>query len=372
MDHAIRVLNLFTVLNRGGAETMCMNLYRHIDRKRVQFDFLVYHEERGIYEDEIEALGGHVYRIPHLKNLPAHINAANAFFVEHREYTAVHNHMQCNGAFICRAARKSGIGTIIYHSHSGPLSVFENGMKIALRRIRNNILNRIALSNSTVYMACGQNAGLAIPEKYKPIKIIQNAIDLDMFKYDPSIRERIRKNEKCGDKLIIGHVGRIDAKKNQSFAIDVMRELIRINPKTELWLVGDGVLRQQIEEKAKNIGIADKVRFWGVRTDISELLQAMDVYLFPSIAEGLPVACIEAQAAGLPCVFSDGFDPHTVVTDNCQVLPLKQGPGVWAKTVQEMAKRPRVDKTEMIRQAGYDIAETSRFMQEFYLSRITE
>ena len=371
LNRPYRVLCLFTIMNRGGAETMCMNLYRHIDRSKVQFDFLVYHKERGSYEDEIELMGGHIYRVPHLKYLVAHIMGARAFFSAHKEFIVVHNHMQSNGSFICQEARRAGIDTIIYHSHSGPVPLFGNSLKVDIRRICNSIINKIALKNSTDYFACGETAATAIPGQCKPIIIIRNAIDLDLFKYNFQVRNRVRRENGCRDKLIIGNVARFDANKNQIFAIEILEQLIKKGYNAELWLVGDGTLKEQIERKTRERGLNEYVRFFGVRTDVNELLQAMDVYLFPSVAEGLPVACIEAQAAGLPCVFSDGFDSHTVVTDNCKVLSLKRSPEEWATEILKMAARPRTDKTKMVRQAGYDIKDTAKFLQNFYLSKAT-
>ena len=365
----IRVLNLFTILNRGGAETMCMNLYRHIDRTKVQFDFLVYHQERGIYEDEIESLGGHVFRIPDIHDLRDHIKGAREFFAQHKEFAAVHNHMQSSGGFICREAHRAGVGMIIYHSHFGPLPIFANGPKWTFQRLRNIMVDKLSLHSSTHFLACGEEAATAIPANYKPVIILRNAIDLDTFRYDPHTRDKIRSSEDCDNKLIVGNVARFDDNKNQSFAVDIIQQLLKMELNCELWLIGDGIRRQQIEGKVREQNLQEYVRFLGVRTDVNELLQAMDVFLFPSIAEGLPVSCIEAQAAGLPCVFSDGFDPNTVITDNCAVVSLQQSPAEWAKTIVRMSKIKRCDTSARIREVGYDIQETSKYMEKFYLSK---
>ena len=367
----IRVLNLFTILNRGGAETMCMNLYRHIDRTKVQFDFLVYHQERGIYEDEIESLGGHVFRIPDIHDLRDHIKGAREFFAQHNEFAAVHNHMQSNGGFICREARRAGIDMVIYHSHAAPVPIFSDGPEQAIKRLRNKMVNTLSLNNCSCYFACGEEAEKAIPKKYRPVVILRNAIDLNSFKYNPQVRENIRGIEGCENKLIVGNVARIDDNKNQTFAVDIIQQLTKMKPNCELWLIGDGSRRQQVEEKVREQNLQKHVRFLGVRTDVNALLQAMDVFLFPSIAEGLPVSCIEAQAAGLPCVFSDGFDPNTIITDNCTVMSLKQSSEKWAHAVLSASENTRSDTSMEIRRAGYDIKETARFMETYYLSKGT-
>lgn len=367
-EYPVRVLCLFTIMNRGGAETMCMNLYRHMEREKIQFDFLVYYPEKGIYEDEIKSMGGRVFRIPHPSNLLAHISAARTFFHEHPEYRIVHNHMQSNGALICAEAKKAGVPTIIYHSHSGALPILTKDYKLTLRRARNRLLNHIAINNSTFIFACGAAAANTIPAD-RTVLPLNNAVDLQLFRFSPQIREIMRKQLGCDDKLVIGHVGRFDSNKNQAFAIDVFEEVIKKEPNAELWLIGDGVQRQQIEQRVKKSGLEDKVRLLGIREDIPRLLQAMDAFLFPSIAEGLPVSCIEAQAAGLPCIFSAGFDPTTVITDHCRILSLKESPERWADTVLRMKNKERKDTFSELKSAGYDIEETSRQMEEFYLSR---
>lgn len=367
----MRVLCLFTILDRGGAETMCMNLYRNIDRSKVQFDFLVYHQERGSYEDEIETLGGVVYRIPDISCIISHIRGAKAFFKEHNEYHIVHNHMQSNGSFICHEAKKAGIKTIIYHSHAAPLPTFTWDFRTSMRRLRNKLINIIALRSCTDFFACGESAAEALP-KNQDKKIVQNAIDLKLFHYDYEKRKRVRKTLNCNNKLIIGNVGRMDMNKNQSFLIDVFQQVLLFDDASELWLIGDGILRKDLETKVQNEGLADKVRFFGVRQDVNELLQGMDVFVFTSIAEGLPVSCIEAQAAGLPCVFSDGFDKHTKVTDKCWFLSLKKDAKTWAEMILKGSKVERRDTSYILKSAGFDIEDTSTYMQEFYISRDIE
>ena len=368
---AIRVLNLFTILDRGGAETMCMNLYRHIDREKVQFDFLVYHKERGQYEDEIERLGGRIYRIPPInpKSIIAHIRGARMFFRDHPEYQVVHDHMGSNGAFVLWAAKQANVKTRIYHSHFEKLPLWNKSIKETCRRIVYRILGVIAKSASNCYFACGQRAAQVF-NRNKKVYILANAIDVEKFKYDQEARESKRKQLDCRDNIIIGNVARFAPDKNQKFSIIILQYMLKMRQDIELWLVGDGAQKKEIMELAKAKGVEEHVRFLGVRTDVDELLQAMDVFLFPSINEGLPVSCIEAQAAGLPCVFSDGFDPSTVVvSDNCRVLSLSESPRVWAETIIEMSNRERRDVAEKVREKGYDIKQTSEYMRKFYLSK---
>ena len=388
----IRVLCLFTLLDRGGAETMCMNLYRNIDRSKIQFDFLVYYPQRGAYEDEIESLGGRIYRIPHLdmRHLAGHIKGAREFFHSHPEYYIVHNHMGENGAFICREAKRAGVKTIIYHSHvdvapAFDFSLFHGGLSIkkqsvdvvrekksfvSKKQLLLKMLFPIAIKNSTDYFACGANAARAFGEKKSSVTILNNAIDLSRFIYSEE-RANAKKTEMCcKDKFIVGNVARINTNKNQTFAIEVLKELRKIKPNAQLLFIGEGENRRNLEKQIKDEGLEDQIRFLGIRSDVDELLQVMDVFLFPSIKEGLSVACIEAQAAGLPCVLSDGLDPSTIVVpENCRVLSLSESPQIWANTIVEISNRKRQDTTAAVRERGYDIKQTSEYMQRFYLEK---
>lgn len=366
----IRVLNLFTLLDRGGAETMCMNLYRNIDRSKIQFDFLVYYPQRGEYEDEIESLGGRIYRIPHLdpKNLYAHIKGARIFLKEHPEYNIVHDHMGENGAFICREAKKSGVKTIIYHSHTDKVPFYHFPFSIDAKLLKLRLLYPVAMNNITDKFACGKNSAKVFKSGSK-VYLLNNSINIERFQFNPAIRKKKRNELNLDNKLVIGNVARINDNKNQSFAINVISELVERNINCEMWFIGDGPLRKDLEEMAKNKRLDDRIRFLGIRSDVNELLQAMDVFLFPSKKEGLPVSCIEAQAAGLPCVFSDGFDPETKITANCKTLSLDDSIEKWAEAILSYSDFERVDTSEIVRKAGYDIKVTSKRMERFYLSR---
>ena len=367
----IRVLNLFTVLNRGGAETMCMNLYRHIDRDKVQFDFLVYHKERGIYEDEIEKLGGKVYRIPSIgpTSMFAHMRGAIDFFRKHPEYQIVHDHMGANGAFIMWAAKKANVKTRIFHSHFEKQALVTNSIKGTCKSLLYWTLGKMAKRCANYYFACGHRAAEVFDRRNK-VHILNNAIDVEEFRFNEELRENKRFELNCTNKIIIGNVARFDANKNQIFLLDVLRCVLEKRRDIELWLIGDGKQRNELIELSENMRLKEYIRFFGVREDVNELLQAMDVFVFPSVKEGLPVACIEAQASGIPCVFSDGFDPSTVIVpENCNILSLSESPQVWADTIVKMSTRTRSDKASQIRKKGYDIKQTAKYMQRFYLSR---
>ena len=199
---------------------------------------------------------------------------------------------------------------------------------------------------------------------------MNNAIDTQRFAFDLSTRAGIRKVFGYADELVIGHVGRFDAAKNQSFLLDVFSEIVKREPNAKLLLVGDGPLRKQIETKVAALGLSDRVIFTGVRSDVADLMQAMDILVFPSKNEGLPVTLVEAQAAGLPCVISDSIPKDAVITKNLvTTLSLQDSPEKWAEHVLSRKQEARSDHSEEVKAAGFDIRETAKWLEEFYLDK---
>lgn len=369
----IRVLNLFTILNRGGAETMVMNYYRHMDRSRVQFDFLVHREERGAYEDEIEALGGRIYRMPPVRPWTArgYRKAIRHFFSEHPEYRILHAHMSELGLYAFQVAKQMGIPVRICHAHNRPHGV---DLKSPVRwymktRMKPYITHRFM---------CGLESGEWLFGKTYADRFIQmnNAIDAAAFSYDPARRVEARQALSLPpDVLTVGHVGRFNHQKNHPFLIEAFAALHRQEPQSVLLLVGDGEDRPRIEEQVRASGLADAVRFLGSRSDIPDLLQAMDVFAFPSFFEGLSVASVEAQAAGLPCLISDGVPIECKKTDLVQVLPLAAGAEAWGGELLRLARESRENRrvtTDEIRAAGFDVACNAQWLEDFYCSVVEE
>lgn len=365
----IRVLNLFTILNRGGAETMVMNYYRHIDRSRVQFDFLVHREERGAYEDEIESLGGHIFRMMPVRPWTAvsYRRAIRVFFAEHPEYHILHAHMSELGLYAFEEAKRAGIPVRICHAHNAPHGIdFKSPVRWYMKtRMRPYITHRFM---------CGYESGLWLFGKKYQDSFIQmnNAIDAARFRFDTARRAAVRQSlELSDDILTVGHVGRFCYQKNHPFLIDAFASVRRQIPNAVLLLVGDGEDRGAMEARVRDKGLSGAVRFLGTRTDIPDLLQAMDVFAFPSHFEGLSVASVEAQAAGLPCLISDGIPIECKKTDLVHVLPLGAGADAWGAELARLARESREtrrDMSEEIRAAGFDIAENARWLQNFYLT----
>lgn len=366
MGEPIRILNLFTIMNRGGAETMVMNYYRSIDRSKVQFDFMVHRQERGAYDDEIEALGGRIFRMPPIRpwTAGAYRKMVRKFYQEHPEYKVIHAHMSELGYYDFLEAERAGVPVCICHAHNRPYGV---DLKSPIRWYYKTRM----IPHITHMFMCGQESGDWLFGKRNSAKFIQmnNAIDAKAYAFDESRRERMRVSLGLKDNFVIGHVGRFDLQKNHTFIIDIFDQVHKQEPSASLLLVGNdtGKIAEDIRRKVKERGLDEAVHFLGVRADVADLMQAMDVFLFPSFFEGLSVASVEAQASGLPTIISDGVPIECKITDLVKVMPLSESADVWANKLLELRKNHRRNTFEQIKAAGFDIAENAKKLQKFYI-----
>lgn len=295
----IRILQCVNDMHRAGLETMLMNYYRNIDREKIQFDFLTHRPERSDYDDEIESLGGKIYYAPRLypQNYPAYFSYMKDFFKKHPEYQIMHSHIDSMSYLPLLAGKKAGVPVRIAHSHNTSI---DKDFKYPLKQY---FRFRIT-SAANHYLACGEEAG-----KYlfgnKEFKVIPNAVDASKFYFNESVRQNKRKELGYTKEFVVGHVGRISYQKNHKFLIEVFNELQKLETNAVLMLVGVGEKEPEIREQVKRLKLEEKVRFLGNRSDVNELYQAMDVFVLPSLFEGIPVVGIEAQFADLPCIFSD-------------------------------------------------------------------
>lgn len=360
MSRPIRVLHVVTHMNRGGLETMLMNYYRNIDRTQVQFDFLVHRQERAAYDDEIESLGGKIYRLPRLNPWSrSYLRALDRFFIEHPEYKIVHSHLDCMSAIPLAAAKRAGVPVRIAHSHN-------NNQDKDLKYLLKLYYRQKIPDAATKLFACSESAGKWMFQG-KPFEVFNNAIDIKRYVYNEKTREIQREKWGIGeDKLVIGNVARFSPQKNHEFLIKIFNSLLK-TVDSVLLLVGDGELRPAIEKKVQELGIKERVIFTGVRDDVPALMQAMDVFVFPSRYEGLGIVAIEAQAAGLPCLISDGVTLECKKTDLVYQLPLKENPECWANMVIDLSKKERTDTYLEIVNSGYDIASQAGALQNYYI-----
>lgn len=362
-----RVLQVVTHMNRGGLETMLMNYYRSIDREQLQFDFLTHRPYDGDYGEEIKQMGGRIYHLPVLNPFSSsYKRELKHFFESHPEYQIVHVHQDCLSGVILKAAQACGVKVRIAHSHTAN-QVMDVKYPIKL------FCRRSIPKYATALMACGKDAGNWMFQG-ADYRVLNNAVNTRLYTFDSSKRKMMRMQIGIEEEeMVVGHVGNFTSPKNHLFLVDIFQEVKRQMPHSRLLLVGDhvGDLADRVKEKVKALGLADSVIFTGVRSDVPNLLQAMDVFVFPSNYEGLPMTMVEAQAAGLPCLISDKVPIECKMTDLVQQIPLADGPDIWAKKAIAAAKDTvREDTSAQIKAAGFDIAENAKWLQNYYLSAL--
>lgn len=360
MSEPIRVLQVVTYMGRGGLETMLMNYYRNIDRDKVQFDFLTHRDERWDYDDEIESLGGKIYHLPKLNPFSkSYLNDLDKFFKEHKEYQIVHCHQDCLSGVVLKVAKKNGVKFTIAHSHNANQ---DKNLKYLIKVFEKSKIPKYA----DKLFACGDEAGRWMFNTDN-FEVLNNAIDTDLYTYNKEKADKVKKEFSIENKFVVGHVGRFNPQKNHEFLIDVFNEIQKVKEDSVLMLVGDGDLRPEIEQKVQDLGLSDKVIFTGVRSDVNDLMQGMDVFLFPSLYEGLGIVLIEAQAAGLKCVISDTIPKDGVLTKDVTSISLNQSPAVWANEILKYQEYKRANNKEIIKKANYDIKNNAKTLEQFYI-----
>ena len=355
----IRILHIVNYMDRGGLETMLMNCYRHMDRDQIQFDFLVHRSFRADYDDEIESMGGKIFRLSRLNPFnPAYYHGLSRFFRAHPEYKIVHCHLDCMSSIPLLVAKQCGIPVRIAHGHN---SSQDKNLKYPLKLLSRKFIPQFA----THFFACS----LPTLEWMFPGqsgKVINNGIESDLFRYNDSVRNTMRSELGIGQELVVGHTGRFMPQKNHTFLIDIFAQLHRIQPNSRLLLIGEGPFMDTIRKKVSDLNLTDSVQFLGVRKDVHNLLQAMDIYVMPSQYEGLGIAAVEAQCSGLPCFLSDTIPTECHITDSVYPVSLDTSPSDWAEQILSVAAAPRHSGHEAVRKAGFDIQSTADYLQSFY------
>ncbi len=386
-ERPIRILQVLGRLDRGGAETMIMNLYRHMDRSRIQFDFVIHTEEICDYTEEVKRLGGRIYSMERFTPGTAlrYRRQWRAFFRAHPEYRIIHGHMRSTAVLYLQEAKRAGLVTIV-HSHntssgSGFSAVIKNIMQAPLRFQADYLFACSAWAGRWLYgkRACGKSN----------FRILLNGIDPECFRFDAAVRAGKRRELMSGMTLtscepedaetvenggngrerevtVFLHIGRLEEQKNHAFLLRIMREIAALNPRTVLYLCGAGPLEQKIREQIRAYGLEGHVFLLGMRTDVPALMQAADGMLFPSLFEGLPVTLVEAQAAGLPVLMADTVTDEVVLTDLVRTMPLSETPQNWARQALTMAAAGRERYADVIARSGYDVAENARELGRFY------
>ncbi len=338
---------------------MVMNYFRKLDRQKVTFDFLVRRPERGAYDDEIESLGGRIHRLK-----ISNPRAISRFFDLHPEYTMVHGHCSELGWLVYREAHRRGFDFVAAHAHNSPRGF---DLKSPVR----HLLKHAIRPHLTHCFTCGDEAArwLFGSRLSRGAIFLPNAVDTAALAHDPAMRRSVRRNEGWTGRTVVGNVGRFSAQKNHRFIVDIFAHLHRLDPTALLVLVGGGGdTERRTRERVRRLGLTNDVRFMGTRADIATLLQGIDVFLFPSLFEGLSVAMLEAQAAGLPVVCSDAIPRQGIVLpDLVTPLPLTAAPAVWAERVLHSVRTTRrTDRRAAMSAAGFDINTNSQWLEKFY------
>jgi glycosyltransferase involved in cell wall biosynthesis len=369
----IRVLHVVGGMSRGGAETWLMHVLRHIDRERFQMDFLVHTAERCAYDNEVRALGARILPCLGLTRPWSYAKNFRRILAAYGPYDVVHSHVHHYSGYTLRLAQRAGVPVRIAHSHidASSLDVSPGLLRWTYLTTMKRWIRRFA----TLGLAASGKAAEALfgPnwQRSSLCKLLYCGIDLVPFRAetDPSVRAVLRLPP---DAFVIGHVGRFDEQKNHQFMLKVVRSIVDSHPNTRLLLIGDGPLRAAIERRAAELGLSKHVVFAGLRADVPRvLLGAVDVFVLPSLYEGLPLVGLEAQAAGLPCVLSDAITRELdVLPQIIRRLPLSTPASVWADNVLAARRPPaavsRTQALQALEQSPFDIANSVTHLQRIY------
>lgn len=366
-EEPIRVASVIGRYIGGGVEAVTINYYRNIDKNKVQLDFICDEDSTNIPYEEIEKMGGKVIIIPSYSK-PFKYHKALKRVLKEGNYKIIHSNINTLSVFSLFAAKCAGVPVRIAHSHS------TSNKKEKKKNLMKQVLRPFSKVFATDYMCCSELAGrwLFGNKEYDKgnVYLLNNAIDLDKFKYNESLRKK--KRNELGikdDTLVIGHIGRFVAQKNHDFLIDIFNEIHKKNNNSILLLAGQGPLMEDIKNKVKELNLDDNVKFLGQRNDANELYQAFDVFLLPSLYEGLPVVGVEAQAAGLLCYLSDDMTKETKVLDITKFMSLNNTPEEWADNIlDDVKKYKRIDTSKEMTAKNFNIKEEAKKLEEYYLN----
>lgn len=363
----IRVLHSVSNMDRAGIETMLMNYYRHMDREKVQFDFLCNKTKPGAYDEEIKKMGGRIYHTPGLNpaKYPQYLKYMKQLFEEHKEYRIVEAHNGALGVYALHAAKVNKIPVRIFHAHGASIT---KDWKLPIKLVCKSMLP----ANMNHHFSCGVAAarcyfGDKVVDN-NDYELIPNAIEVERFIFNEKVRTAMRKKNGFENKHVIGHVGRFMTQKNHGFLIDVFEEVAKKDSQAMLVLLGDGELQEEIRKKVNEKGLNDKVYFAGNVGNANEWYNVFDVFMLPSVWEGLPVVGVEAQANDLPCIFSESVTKEIGLSKKAEFLSLQEIPLVWAQCVLDKLKDSnRKDNTQLITENNYNISYEAIKLQERYL-----
>lgn len=371
MGEPSRILHCVTIMNRNGLENRLMDIYRNIDRTQIQFDFMTNRMESGEFDEEIQQLGGRVYHMSRIapRSFFRYLGELQTFFREHTEYKIVHSHLNTLSTWPLLMAKRAGVPVRIAHSRNASM---DRNIKMLYKAFSRLFIN----GQATDRFACSRSAGIWLFGKKQveneSFHVIPNAIQLDRFLFSEDKRQRMRKELGIAEQeLAVVCVARFSRQKNHGFLLRVFAEVQKRVPNSKLYLVGQGELEHEIRGQISALGLERSVVFVGSRSDVGDVLTAMDAFVFPSFYEGFGTVLIEAQCSALPVLASDTIPMETKLCDCVEFASIMEEPAVWADKLLNLTNViHRVDNSDLIRENGYDIRKSYTWMQQFYLNKI--
>ena len=370
MKEPRRVLHVFNWFNQGGVENFVMNVYRNIDKNRIQFDFALTSGRKGYFDEEAEKLGAHIYHYDNDSNtLINHYKNLTRIIKEHGPYAAVHSHVYFFSGYILWIARKCGVPIRIAHSHDT-----QKGKKVTLIRMAYEHLMRYMIkANTTNCLCCSDAAGRYVFTEAMNYQVLYNGIDAQRFTFDTSMRQVYREKLGVENKKVILNVGRFADQKNHIFIVNIFKELSKLRDDTVLVLIGTGPLKHDIEHYLKQLGLYEKVYFRSNIMDTENYYRAADIFILPSKYEGMSIVSIESQATGLYSLLSTKITREVGITDIIEYLDIDE-PQKWANKINDILTRDydRSRYNKLIAGTQFDIKRTVSDLEKIYLRQISE
>ncbi|RSU06044.1 hypothetical protein CBF34_02730 [Vagococcus penaei] len=361
----IRIVHVIGQLRTGGAETVAMNILRYTSQDIFQNDFIVFGDKIGNLENEALKRGSKVHHIPFPKDGYMRFVKNIKKIITDNNYEIIHSHTLLNNGVVAYAARKTNIRLIISHSHSTNNGKETNNF---IYHLYEKTMKKLIIRDSDLLISCGVDAGKYLYND-SPFDVINNGIDFLLYKFDLFNRKKIRNELACEENcILIGHVGRMEVVKNQEFLIKICEQFDKKKIKVKFLLIGDGSLKDSIQKKISDNNLNAQFKLLGNRQDVGKFLSAMDVMVFPSLYEGVPLTLVEAQVNGLPCVVSDTISSEVDIFKNVNFISLSENIDIWIKKIVD-SKRIIVTQ-EMFECSGYDIMTEIKKMENIYLSKM--
>ena len=361
---AARILQSLATLDRDEVGVMLMNLYRNINRNKIQFDFLMNERtEPYVFEEEIKRMGGRIFTVPKFngRNLNVYRRKVEQLFRTYSEWKIIHIHNVSSTMLFIDIAKKYRVATIVHaHFDQDPTdfgSYIQRWLGMPIKHNADYLLASSKLVGEHVF-------GL----KKERVSVLKNAIEIERYVFNEETRKRKRAELGLKNETVLGHVGSMVEQKNHTYLLAIFKAYLYLNPRSILLLLGDGELKEKLEQQVAAAGIAKQVKFLGERTDVNEWLQSMDIFVFPSFFEGLPIALIEAQAAGLPIIASDTITKEVQITNLMTFKRITVEPQRWAKRIDDHLVLFREDISQEIKKAGYDVKDTANFLENYYMA----